>query len=739
MPDAPAAPDPVLETLRTTFGFDSFRPNQEAIVRAILQRRDVFALMPTGGGKSLCYQLPALLLDGPTVVISPLIALMKDQVDALDALGAPATFINSSLDAREIARRQSAVARGDVKLIYVAPERLSNPGFLRMLQAAKPVCFAVDEAHCISEWGHDFRPEYRELKQLRQWFPGITLAAFTATATARVQADIVEQLGLQRAHRARGSFNRHNLYYDVRPKQDAFGQLTTYLRAHRKASGIIYCQSRKGTETLAERLSAAGFPAAAYHAGLEADERQQRQEAFIRDDVRIIVATIAFGMGIDKPDVRFVVHYDLPKNLEGYYQESGRAGRDSEPSDCILYYSYGDVSKYGRFIYEKPPAEQLIARQQLKQIADWAANDTCRRWALLAYFDEELQGQEGRCCDVCSRDERAAARPPTDETAPAKLFLETVGRTGQKFGVAHIAQVLRGARTQRLQQWGHDKLPTFAKGAAMSDAEWRDVARELLREGYLRLAEKEYNAAKLTQRGSDVLTKGGSVLLHLPDTPTRRGAPPSGVSKRQWCARYPDPDPEAVPDADLFERLRGLRKRLADERNVPPYVVFSDAVLRAMATRLPTTIEELLAINGIGEHKAQQFGLVFLQEIAAHMAGLRPAPRAAPSRERQPLKPGETRVLTLELFREGRSPAQIATHRQLSLSTIEGHLAEALEQGEPIDVDALLVPARRRVIEAAMAEVGSWPLKPVMERLGDGYTYGELRLVRAVLVRDQGA
>ncbi len=387
--------------LKATFGYTSFRPLQEDIVRSILAGRDVFVLMPTGGGKSLCYQLPALLLDGMTVVVSPLIALMKDQVDSLEALGVSATYVNSSLDASEIGRRQAAVARGEVKLLYVAPERLMMPGFLRLLAATGVAFFAIDEAHCISEWGHDFRPEYRELARLRALFPGTALGAFTATATTRVQADIRAQLGLQSAASFRGSFNRPNLFYEVRPKHDAYGQLVRYLRGRDRSSGIVYCQSRARTEQLAAQLSADGFAAVAYHAGLESEERRGRQDAFIKDDVQIVVATIAFGMGIDKPDVRFVVHYDLPKNLEGFYQESGRAGRDGEPADCILFYGPGDAVKHRHFIDEKPSAiERQVALRQLRQMDEWAAGTTCRRRALLAYFDESFDGQAGPCCDV---------------------------------------------------------------------------------------------------------------------------------------------------------------------------------------------------------------------------------------------------------------------------------------------------------------------------------------------------
>ena len=362
-----------LASLKATFGYDDFRPLQREIVTSILGGQDVVVLMPTGGGKSLCYQLPALLRDGLAVVVSPLISLMKDQVDKLRTMGVAATYINSSLDPPEAGKRQAEVARGAVKLLYVAPERLMLPSFLRLLSLVKPSFFAIDEAHCISEWGHDFRPEYRELRRLRELFPSTAIAAFTATATPRVQADIVNQLVLRQPARYQASFNRPNLFYEVKPKQAAFDQLTDYLRARGPGAGIIYCHTRAATESVAQKLTAEGFSAAPYHAGLAPEERRLRQEAFVNDTVQIIVATIAFGMGIDKPDVRFVVHYDLPKNLEGYYQESGRAGRDGEPSNCILFYSHADAGTHEYHINEKPsPAEQEVAWQQLRQMVNWA-------------------------------------------------------------------------------------------------------------------------------------------------------------------------------------------------------------------------------------------------------------------------------------------------------------------------------------------------------------------------------
>lgn len=719
------SPDPdILASLKSTFGYTSFRPLQEDIVRSVLAGRDVFVLMPTGGGKSLCYQLPALLLDGMTVVVSPLIALMKDQVDGLEALGVAATYINSSLDSAEVGRRQASVARGEVKLLYVAPERLMMPGFLHLLEATNVAFVAIDEAHCISEWGHDFRPEYRELARLRGIFPRTTLGAFTATATTRVQTDIKSQLGLQKAASFRGSFNRPNLFYDVRPKPGAYDQLVRYLRERGPSSGIIYCQTRARTEQIAKQLSSDGFSAVAYHAGLENDERQRRQDRFIKDDVPIIVATIAFGMGIDKPDVRFVVHYDLPKNLEGYYQESGRAGRDGEPSDCILFYGPGDAVKHRHFIDEKPTEiERQVALRQLRQMDDWAAGATCRRRALLAYFDEPFDRQDGPCCDLC--------RSPSveeDFTVPTQMLLSCIVRTGERFGVAHLTAVLRGSRNERILRLGHDKLSTHGIGRDRSETEWRHLIRELIRKGYLRQAEEEFSAIKLTETGRAALFRRELVILAAP---------------RLITAAVETSVPS--PRADLFEQLRALRKQLADERGVPPYVIFHDAALRQMASELPTSRSEMLRVQGVGERKARDYGEAFLACIGAYAEETGARPEAAlPLATPRPRRSGDggpsaTILRTLELFNEGQSVEEIAASRGLTARTIEGHLGEAIEAGESVDLDRLIPADKRQAIEAVIDRVGAQYLKPILEQLGEGFTYGEITLVRAALERKSKA
>lgn len=710
------------QILNDVFGYSSFRPLQENVVEAILNGQDTFVLMPTGGGKSLCYQVPALVLEGITVVISPLIALMKDQVDALRAIGVAATYINSSLDSAEIQRRQRAVARGDIKLLYVAPERFATQRFLSLLEHAHVSMFAIDEAHCISEWGHDFRPDYRELSMLCRRFPRSVIAAFTATATDRVQQDIRHQLGLRHPAVFHASFNRPNLFYEVRSKDDAFGQILEYLRGHENASGIIYCGSRATTEDLAARLSAAGYDAAAYHAGLNSESRGRVQEAFVRDDVRIIVATIAFGMGIDKPDVRFVMHYDLPRNLEGYYQESGRAGRDGDAADCILYYSYGDVARQQFFIGQRPnQALQDHATRQLREMSAWAEERSCRRIALLRYFGEEFAGQGHPCCDNCREPHNIV-----DYTIPAQMFLSCVKRTGERFGSAYVIDVLRGSRADRILKFGHDRLSTHGIGHGYSKHEWQYLARELIKRGYAIQDPEQFNSIRIAASGYDVLFKGSQVLL------------PSAPAEARRKLKRVD-GPADVEHPELFDRLRQLRKRIADERSVPPYVIFPNATLRSMASMLPNDDRAFRAINGVGERKLTEFGGLFLREIRNYVqqTGATPIPSQSPVlRERRSRQPGLSASArhTLAMFHDGIDPRQIARERNLSISTIEDHLVEAIEAGYALAIERLV---SRDVLAAVDVAMRSDPeedsLRALKDRVGEGYSYADVKLARAAI------
>ena len=709
----------LLPLLKQYFGFASFRPLQEEIIRDSLAGKDVFALLPTGGGKSLCFQLPALARNGLTVVVSPLIALMKDQVDALQAAGVTATFLNSSLNADESRKRLRGLHNGEFKLLYVAPERLMLSGFLADLQKWNVQLIAIDEAHCISEWGHDFRPEYRQISQLRKQFPSVPFMALTATATGRVREDIVTHLKLREPKCYVASFNRPNLTYRVLAKNKPFDQLFEFLRARPKESGIVYCLSRKGAESVAERLNENGIKAKPYHAGLTPKERSEHQELFLRDDIRAICATIAFGMGINKPNVRFVVHYDLPKNIEGYYQETGRAGRDGLPGECVLLFSAGDAVKQTMFIDEKPnPQEQQIAREQLQQMVHYAECAGCRRSELLAYFGEEFSTDGCSACDNC-----LSPRATFDGTLAAQKFLSCVFRIREKngFGVGlnHVVEVLTGADTEKIRTWNHTQLSTYGIGKEYRRPEWAAIGRELVRLGLLRQTTDKFSVLELTNAGSAMLKQRTKVTLTKPVT-----APEAKV-------RHVG---EIACDETLFERLRELRKRLADERDVPAYIVFSDVALRQMARNYPEAERDFARISGVGEKKLREFGEVFLTEIALHLAT---NPRqifadesfVVPVAQRSSL--GDTARETLRRFRAGNSPSEIAGARDLVVGTIYGHLATAIESGETIDLAQLISAEAQAEIAAAFKRTGWGNLVGARELLGEKYDYGLLRIFRA--------
>ncbi len=592
--------------LKQAFGYAAFRPHQEEIIRESLAGRDVFALLPTGGGKSLCFQLPALVRPGLTVVISPLIALMKDQVDQLQANGIAATFLNSSLGEEERKARWRGLHAGDYKLLYISPERLmaGEGSIFDALRRWSVGLVAVDEAHCISEWGHDFRPEYRQLSALRDSLPDVPFMALTATATGRVRDDIIRQLHLHDPLVHVASFNRPNLTYRVLPKNQAYRQISDFIAGRPKESGIIYCFSRAGAETLAQKLSRDGIRALPYHAGLSANERARNQEAFLRDETRLICATVAFGMGINKPNVRFVIHHDLPKNIEGYYQETGRAGRDGLPGECLLLFSAGDVTKQTGFIAEKTnPDEQRIAREQLQQITHYAESAECRRAALLEYFGESYPQPNCGSCDNC-----LSPRSTWDGTVAAQKLLSCVYRIRQKSGfntgLNHIIAVLTGSESERVVQWGHDTLSTYGIGTELGRNDWGAVGRELVRLGFLRQTAEQFSVIELTREGMEALKDRRAITLTKPmERPRTRSSRVGDIS----C------------DELLFEKLRQLRKSLADEHGVPPYIIFGDNSLRLMAREYPTTDSEFLTISGVGERKLRDYGEAFLDEIRAHL------------------------------------------------------------------------------------------------------------------------
>jgi ATP-dependent DNA helicase RecQ len=599
--------DTPLTTLKTVFGYDAFRPLQQEIIEGLVRGEDAFVLMPTGGGKSLCYQIPALHRQGVAVVVSPLISLMKDQVDALKACGVKAASYNSSLQGAEAKRVLARLHAGELDLIYIAPERLMSEEFLARLKDIPIALFAVDEAHCISQWGHDFRPEYLKLGRLRGEFPGIPLIALTATAEPHTKRDILERLGLQKASCHTLGFDRPNIRYTVMEKNKPSAQLGTYLSSRPGGAAIVYCLSRDRVEKVSSRLCAAGFNAAPYHAGLGASERRKTQEAFIRDDVRVIVATVAFGMGIDKPDIRTVIHYDIPKTIESYYQETGRAGRDGLAAEALLLFSYGDIA-IARGLIEKTtdPEQKRIELHKLGAMVGFAEALSCRRRILLGYFGERLERDCGNC-DIC-------LNPPEvqDATQNARKALSCVYRLNQRFGMAHVIDVLRGSRKERVLRLGHDRLSTYGIGADRGQEYWSGLLRHLVHHGYLEQDVGDYSVLKLTAEARPLL-RGEKTLFMAEPRPKPSPAPKTKSPRRKAG--------DIEHDGSLFERLRTLRKRLADEESVPPFVIFSDASLAQMASALPATLEDLRGVHGVGDYKLERYGRLFLEEIQRYPSG----------------------------------------------------------------------------------------------------------------------
>ena len=594
--------DTALKTLNDVFGYERFRGDQAAIIDAVLAGRDALVLMPTGGGKSLCYQIPALMRDGAGLVVSPLIALMQDQVQALNEFGVEAAFLNSSLSRQE----QGAVIRrleaGEIKLLYVAPERLVQPRTQSLLAGLPLALIAIDEAHCVSQWGHDFRQDYLALDRLREIFPGVPRLALTATATTIVREEIVERLALDAPAIFVSPFDRPNIRYMVQPKTDARRQLGELLRGHANEAGIVYCMSRKKVESIAASLQSEGYNALPYHAGLPAETRAEHQHRFLTEEAVIIVATIAFGMGIDRPDVRFVAHLDLPKNIESYYQETGRAGRDGEPADAWMVYGLQDVVRLRQMLDDSEADEEHKRhdRQKLDALLGWCEVTDCRRRPLLTYFGDEYPEPCGNCDNCLS--------PPSswDGTEAAQKLMSAVYRTGQRFGAAYVIDVLLGKETDRIRHNGHDDLRVHGIGTELAAPAWRSVVRQLIVQGYLRADQHRYGALVLTEESRPVLR--GEVELRLRE---------DKKLKTEKKARRDRAAALAPADQPLFEKLREFRREIADELNLPPYVIFHDATLMQMAEERPATEAALLAINGVGEAKMRRYGSAFLEVIAA--------------------------------------------------------------------------------------------------------------------------
>lgn len=633
--------------LKTVFGYDSFRPLQEEIIANILEKRDTLAIMPTGGGKSLCYEVPALLFPGLTVVVSPLIALMQDQVAQLEAAGVEAVLLNSALDREAYSANVVRIRSGAVKLLYVAPESLVSARVQELLATIRVDCVTIDEAHCISEWGHDFRPEYRKISEIRELFPHSVCLALTATATEQVRKDIKKNLKLENPAVFVASFNRANIFLDVVRKKNPVHQILAFLEAHPGESGIVYCFSRKQVDSVAEELSSRGYGALPYHAGLADAVRSENQERFLRDETPIMVATVAFGMGINKPNVRFVIHHDLPKSLEQYYQEIGRAGRDGENAHALLLYSYADTKKIQFFLEDKSASETKKAEAHLKAMTSYAEERTCRRKALLRWFGEidsredDVQ-QKARCCDICAR----GPAQETDVTVPAQKFLSCVVRTGERYGTAYVTDVLLGSRQKRIVDNGHNKLSTWGIGKNIEKDDWFELARVLVDAGYL-LKEEQYGVLSLTPLAREVLYARDAITLPFGSAPegmlkaenaTTSGAPasaPSGVSSGMSSnasaksgassagkLKFPKRTGSTLDESDvegtkILSRLKTLRRGLAEAASVPPYVIFSDRTLEDIARKKPVSKADLLDVYGIGDVKAEKYGDYIMSTIKA--------------------------------------------------------------------------------------------------------------------------
>lgn len=717
-------PSTLQEYLKYYFGYDSFRPGQQQIIEKALQNKDLLIIMPTGGGKSLCFQLPALLKPGLTVVVSPLISLMQDQVEALQDNGIGATFLNSTLSVREAHSREADILNGKIKLLYVAPERLLSEmflPFLNLINAQMEIsAFAIDEAHCVSEWGHDFRPEYRQLKTLRELYPQTPMMGLTATATDRVRRDIIQQLNLQQPYIHVASFFRQNLYYEIRKKGKNQQTIKNILQIIKQTggSGIIYCLSRKRVEEVAYILQQNQVTALPYHAGLSDEERSFNQTRFIRDDVDVIVATVAFGMGIDKPDVRFVIHYDMPKNLEGYYQETGRSGRDGGPARCTFFLGYGDQRILQRIIEDKSePREQKIAEQQLRQVINYAEATDCRHRILLRYFGEDFPGNCGNC-DNC-----LYPKPVENWTEDAQRFLSCVTRTKQRFGMTYIIDVLRGSKSKKVLERGDDKLSTYGIGKHRSADEWKMLSRSLVHQGFLDETTDGYSVLKLNKRSWEIMKGQRKVKI--------------AVEVEKEIEKKQDILPEDVEI--LLQELRLLRKQLADKQSIPPYQIFPNKTLEEMAERRPQSLDELIDIHGVGTRKLDKYGQKFVNAIEEFCKkhGL-PAGEDKPKKSPQVLKnmPSYTQLQTLDLYKQGLSIDAIANQRVLKPRTIVDHLVALIGFNQGVDIDRLVLPEAQDEIIEAIEKVGENPLTPIYEYLQERYSYEEIKLVRASWEQD---
>ncbi len=698
------------ELLKKYYGYDDFRRGQEEIIKHILNGRDVIAIMPTGAGKSICYQLPALMLEGVTIVVSPLISLMKDQVDTLCEMGVKAAFINSSLGASEFKQVLMDARNNKYKLIYVAPERLETESFMELIKGLNISMLAIDEAHCVSQWGHDFRPSYRKISNLIKALDSRpVVAAFTATATPEVKEDIIKLLKLKGPYILTTGFDRENLYFEVLKPAEKLTQLLQYLSKNKDKSGIIYASTRKTVDSIQERLMKKGYSVGKYHAGLTEESRTKAQEDFLCDRLQIMVATNAFGMGIDKSNISYVLHYNMPKNIEGYYQEAGRAGRDGERAECILFFSPADIVTNRLLIENGSDAEKTGDYQRLNDMVDYCNTDKCLREYILEYFGEA--GNRHKCdnCGNCNNEIEAK-----DITIEAQKIISCIHRMGERFGSVMVADVLRGSKNQRIKEFNFDRLSTYGIMKEYSKETVKELIAFLIAEGYILMTEDQYPVLRLTPKVVDILKGNKRVYI-----------------KRAIGTQKPTAQ-DAALDKDLFNKLKELRRGLAERHRVPPFVIFSDATLKAMAAGLPATEEEMLKMPGVGSFKLEKYGEFFIQVIQEYMRENNISLRAEsyqaterPQKEREPKV--DTRIATYELFNNGLSIAEIADERELTVRTIEGHLLECLDRGMALQMERLLPKEQEQLISEVFKQKPSSSLRDIKEALPEEIGYGTIR------------
>ncbi len=709
--------------LKDVFGYDKFRPLQKKIIENILKRRDSLIIMPTGGGKSLCYQIPALLFEGLTVVVSPLISLMKDQVEQLGELGIIAVVLNSSLSKEEYQKNILQIVRNQVKILYLAPETLLKSKTIALLKSGHVDCIAIDEAHCISEWGHDFRPEYRQITEIRKEFPNAVCAALTATATPRVQADIKKNLSFLNENEFISSFDRENLFLQVIPKTDPDKQTINFLKKFSGQSGIIYCFSRRQVDELYALLKMYNFSVKPYHAGLSNEERHENQELFIKDDVQIMVATIAFGMGINKPNIRFIVHYDLPQNIESYYQQIGRAGRDGLDSHCILFFSYGDIQKIKFFIDQKDEKEQRIANIHLNSLVGFAESEDCRRIALLNYFGEDYKQKKCSMCDNCQIEDKDLK----DITIPAQKFLSCVKRTGEVFGAGHVIDVLRGSKSQKIYKFGHDKLSTYNIGADISKKQWFQFSRQFVAKGLLTF-DMEHGSLKLTSKGWDVMRSKFKVLGRFDKA--------EDIYERLYNKNIENVEYDTV----LFEVLKQKRKELADNANIPPYAVFSDKTLIEMATYFPQSKKYLMQIFGMGAAKFNKYGDIFINLISEYCyeKGIEEKLKLSSlsiKKQKSRNKKKSKCVAVGEKYNEGCDIKDLMRIFGIKKQTVLNNLLKFYQAGNELDSDGFLAESSLSASEIDVVlryfeDYGYESLSLISEALNHSVPYEELHLLR---------